>query len=90
MRIQILFLYLYQHKRGNPLKISIMNSYKYAIQKGNVSGYFNVYQSKAGSIFLVMGNSYTKLEYNQVIELNIDVYSLIDFDYCLFKKYYNQ
>ena len=65
------------------------NYFRYEVNNGRKGGYFNIYQARNGSIHIVMGDVHTCLTYQQVDELFLDVYSLIDFDYDLFLKYYN-
>lgn len=69
-------------------KINRMN-YSYDIQGGYVYGAFNIYQARNGSLQLVMGNRHTELTKKQIDDLNIDVYSLIDFDDRQFSLYYS-
>jgi len=63
-------------------------NYKYDVVGGYVKGFFNIYQAKNGYLYLMMGKVITKLEKNQIDDLNIDVYSLIDFDFDNYKKAY--
>ena len=49
---------------------------------------FNIYQAKKGTIYILLADKYTELTLNQVNELDIDVFTLTDFDYDLFKKAY--
>ena len=65
------------------------NNFRYAVNNGWKGGYFNIYQARNGSIQIIMGDAHTCLTYQQVSELFLDVYSLIDFDYDIFLKYYN-
>jgi hypothetical protein len=55
-----------------------------------ISGFFNIYQSKNGLIWIQMGNSCTKLTHKQIGDLNIDVFGLADFDYDDYKEAYNE
>lgn len=68
------------------------NRYTYEVTGGSVSGDFNIYQAKNGSIQLLMGNKNIELSEEQVNKLSIDVYSLYtmgcDFDYDLYKNFY--
>lgn len=66
-----------------------MGNYKYYIKNGYVHGAFNIGQSKTGAIYLAMGKNYTVLSLAQINELLISVYDLMDFDYSLFKLFYN-
>lgn len=65
------------------------NKYTYQVQNGRVRGDFNVFQARNGLVFLLMGRGQIPLSYDQISILGIDVYSLIDFDYELFKTAYN-
>ncbi|NFI92833.1 hypothetical protein FC961_00140 [Clostridium botulinum] len=49
---------------------------------------FNIYQSIKGTINMLLGSKSTELTLQQINELKIDVYTLQDFDYELFKKVY--
>jgi hypothetical protein len=65
------------------------NQFKYKqINNAIVKGFFNIYQAVNGKIYIMMGNSYTPLTLEQVQDLNIDIYSLENFDIELFKKVY--
>lgn len=65
------------------------NYFSYCIS-GNAEkiGCFNVYQSKNGAIYILMGTSFTRLTLKQINELGIEVHSLLDFDYDEFQKAY--
>jgi len=65
------------------------NIFKYQTSTGTVSGSFNIYQSRSGYIILSMGDLCTRLNYSQIIELGIDLYSLIDFDNDAYKMAYD-
>ena len=65
-----------------------VNQFSYEIPTGKVSGAFNIYQANSGIIYMMMGKSFTKLEYHQINDLCIDVYSLKDFDHDLFMEAY--
>lgn len=65
-----------------------MNKFCYSITNGSVKGDFNVYQATNGKIYLLMGKGYTPLTEQQVIDLGIDVYSLQEFKYELYKSAY--
>ena len=58
-----------------------MNKYSYEIKKGNCKGYFKIYQAVNGSIQLMMGNSNTTLTLQQILDLNICLFDLIDNDH---------
>ena len=61
----------------------------YRTKAGTTKGYFNVYQSRNGGIFLQMGDRFTLLSKTQVEnDLSIDVYDLIDFDLTDYKQFY--
>lgn len=65
------------------------NHYQYTLSHNTTShGFFNIYQARSGKIYLQMGDSATDLEFDQVVRLDIDVYSLQDFDYDLFRDAY--
>lgn len=64
-----------------------MGYFEYEITEGKRKGFFNVYQSKNGAIILAMGNSMIMLSFEQINQLNLCLYDLIDFnvdDYNLF------
>lgn len=69
-------------------KVKPTNQYTYNVQGGTVSGGFSIYQARDGFIRLSMGDCVTKLTHQQVLELYIDVYSLIDFDHDDYIKAY--
>jgi hypothetical protein len=71
------------------MKLQKDNKYIYKVDNGTVSGYFNIYQARSGHIMLMMGKGVTQLTERQVMELNIDVYSLMDFDYDDYLKAYS-
>lgn len=64
------------------------NKFKYKISVGSIEGFFNVYQARNGKIYIQMGNLFTPLTLEQVEDLKIDYYSLLDFGYEDFKKAY--
>lgn len=66
-----------------------INQYSIETNDGNIKGYFNIYQAKNGKINLLMSNNYTELNLKQINDLDLDIYSLIDFDYDDFKKAYS-
>lgn len=64
------------------------NSYCFTSGTLTKKGAFSIYQNIKGAIVLSMGNSYTVLEHQQVQDLNICVYDLLDFDHDNYKEYY--
>lgn len=66
------------------------NKFCYEIKNGKCSGYFNIYQAKNGSIQLIMGSCHTTLTSQQVLDLNIDVFSLIDYYHDKFREFYKE
>lgn len=66
------------------------NKFCYEIKNGKCSGYFNIYQAKNGSIQLVMGNCCTTLTSQQVLDLNLDVFPLIDYDHDKYIEFYKE
>ncbi|PAV30231.1 hypothetical protein CIL05_07120 [Virgibacillus profundi] len=66
-----------------------MNRFEYETDNGWVVGYFDIYQARNGFIYLVMGNNFTKLTLGQIEQLNINCYSLKDYDHDDFVKAYN-
>lgn len=64
------------------------NKYVYETNEGAATGFFNVYQGKNGGIYLMMGNSVTLLSLDQLGELNIHVYGLIDLDHSKYEAFY--
>lgn len=66
------------------------NKFCYEIKNGKCSGYFNIYQTKNGSIQLTMGSCHTTLTSQQVLDLNIDVVSLIDYNHDKFREFYKK
>lgn len=66
-----------------------MNKCQWEGRTGKISTSFNLYQARNGAIYIMLGNSATKLEYKQIEELKINVYEDIeDFDFSDFKKHY--
>ena len=65
-----------------------MNKYCYEIRDGKVKGYFKIYQAKNGSIQLMMGNCNTTLSAQQILDLNISIFGLIDYDHNKFLEFY--
>jgi hypothetical protein len=66
-----------------------MNQFEYKINEGAKKGAFNIYQASSGAIMLLMGNRVTALNRNQLSDLQLDLYSLIDFDHDQFITYYS-
>jgi len=64
------------------------NMFSYKTGDSVTRGVFNVYQAKNGGIFMLMGRSKTLLTEIQISELGINVYSLTDFDYDDYLKFY--
>lgn len=65
-----------------------MNKYCYEIIGGKCKGYFKIYQAKNGSIQLMMGNCTTTLSLQQVLDLNIYTFDLIDYNHKNFLEFY--
>lgn len=65
-----------------------MNKYSYRTQNGTVKGHFDIYQGRDGSIYLLLGNSVTRLSLDQVNELKINTYNLKNYDHDLFNNAY--
>lgn len=65
-----------------------MNKYCYEIENGKCKGYFEIYQAINGSIQLMMDNCSTTLSAQQILELNISVYTLINYDHDKFLEFY--
>lgn len=65
-----------------------MNTYEYESVTGTRKGKFNIYQSVGGGIMITMANRYTELTRNQLNDLQIDLYALIDFDHDQFIVHY--
>lgn len=68
----------------------VINMYSFEIRNGECTGYFNIYQARNGSIQLLIGNCNTTLTYQQILDLNINVYELIDYDHDNFIKFYKE
>jgi len=67
------------------------NKFEYSIQgNAKIKGYFNIFQSIYGSIIMELGGKCTRLTNNQINDLGIDVYQLIDFDHDKFLEYYKE
>jgi len=64
------------------------NHYIYETIEGTVKGFFNIYQSKSGAIYLQMARSYTMLTLGQILDLGINICMLKDFDIDLFNEMY--
>lgn len=65
-----------------------LNKFSYETSQGYTTGYFNVYQSKSGHIYLQMGDGFTPLSKEQLSDLSIDTYTLKDFDHDAYMKAY--
>ena len=65
-----------------------MNKYCYEIKDGKIKGYFKIYQALNGSIQLMMGNCNTTLSAQQILDLNIFTFDLIDYDHGKFLEFY--
>lgn len=65
-----------------------MNKYCYEIKDGKCKGYFKIYQAKNGSIQLMMNNYNTTLSAQQILDLNINLLDLIDYDHDRFLEFY--
>ena len=73
-----------------------MNKYCYEIKDGKCKGYFKIYQAKTvevqssqnGSIQLMMGNRNITLTAQQILDLNIYTFDLIDYDHDKFLEFY--
>lgn len=66
----------------------VMNKYCYEIKNGKRKGYFNIYQAINGSIQLMMGNYNTTLTAQQILDLNIYTFDLIDYGHDKFLEFY--
>lgn len=64
------------------------NIYSYKTRFGKTKGYFNIYQAINGSIQLMMGNCNTTLSAQQILDLNISTFDLIDYDHDRFLEFY--
>ena len=64
------------------------NTFNRIIVGGSVSGSFNIYQAKNGTIQLLMSDKNIGLTLDQINELSLDLYELVDFDVDLFQKAY--
>lgn len=65
-----------------------MNKYCYEIKDGKCKGYFKIYQAVNGSIQLMMGICNTTLTHQQILDLHIDLFDLIDYDHHKFVDFY--
>lgn len=65
------------------------NKCSYEIQNGQCKCYFKIYQAVNGSIQLMMGNCNTTLTRRQILDLNIDVFDLVDYDHNKFIEFYD-
>jgi hypothetical protein len=65
------------------------NYYQYLIKEGRCTGEFKIYQGRSGALILGMAGRLTALSRQQIEDLNIAVYELIDFDFDAFQAHYN-
>lgn len=65
-----------------------MGKFEYQSGDTKFKGAFNIYQARSGAIMLLMGSKASVLSYSQIIELDIDCYSLEDFNHDDFVDYY--
>lgn len=77
-----------QTAQFNKGRLGLKGRTKVYTGKEKRKGAFNIYQSKAGAIIIVMGNGHTELTSRQIIDLGIDCYGLTDFDIDQFKQHY--
>lgn len=66
-----------------------LNKFSYEVNNGTTKGWFSVYQSKEGGIYIMMGACFTRLTKQQVKELGIQVNDLKDFDQSDFHRAYS-
>lgn len=64
------------------------SQFNYKTRSGFTKGMFNIYQSRSGGIYLLMGSSHTLLTLEQINDLCINCYELLDFDIDNFNKFY--
>ncbi|WP_316835042.1 hypothetical protein [Pedobacter nutrimenti] len=64
------------------------NHFTYETSAGSKSGFFDIYQSRNGSIMLQLGYAFTRLSYKQIERLRLDVYILKDFDHDAYVQCY--
>ena len=65
-----------------------MGKFEYQSGDTKFKGDFNIYQARSGAIMLLMGSKFTELSYSQINELDIDIYSLEDYNHDDFVNYY--
>lgn len=65
-----------------------MGKFEYQSGDTKFKGDFNIYQARSGAIMLLMGSKFTELSYSQINELDIDLYSLEDYNHDDFVNYY--
>lgn len=75
-------------KNDSNASILTEGTFSYDTHSGKIRGKFNIYQGRNGKIYIVMGNNFTELIHKQIVDLNIDVYSLKDFDTTMYRKAY--
>lgn len=67
----------------------MINRFCYEIKDGKCKGYFKIYQAINGSIQLMMGNCNTALSAQQILDLGICVYDLVDYNHDKFLEFYD-
>ena len=65
-----------------------MNKYCYEIKNGKCKGYFKIYQARNGSIQLMMDDYNITLSIPQILDLNIPIFYLIDYNHDKFLEFY--
>lgn len=65
-----------------------MNKYCYEIKAGKCKGYFKIYQARNGSIQLMMNDYNITLSIPQILDLNIPIFDLIDYNHDKFLEFY--
>lgn len=66
----------------------VINKYCYEIKFGKCKDYFKIYQAINGSIQLMMGDCNTTLSAQQILDLKIYTFDLIDYDHDRFLEFY--
>ena len=64
--------------------------YEYETATGKARGDFKIYQGRNGAIYLLMGNRQTALTLQQIEDLSLDVYQLINYSHNDYLSYYHQ
>ncbi len=67
----------------------ISDRFKYEVTNGNTRGYFYVYQSINGNIYIKIGNYFTPLTLKQIDDLGIVLYEIENYNRDSFKKAYS-